>query len=366
MCSRKNSSIIFKSIIFLFLLFSLILSIFSFFSFSHFLSFLQKDNSNNDIIFAFAGDAIPHYMIRNILDVKGKFSLTDAFYFLQYYLDADAAFFNLETTLSENPQPVKSFHFSVQPEFLKIILNSGFTHFTIANNHSLDYGEKGFIDTLKYIDKFKCTGYFDEDYSYIIFNIKNIKIGFLSFTMLSNYPVDKKYRLKPIYIENLSKDEKILNLIERLDKESDILIAGIHWGEEYRFEPTDLQEKTAQIIIDKGVDIVWGNHPHVIEPFEIYKNKLILYSCGNLISGQAYNSLSKEDTNYHPNYFYTRAIPIIKVILDESAKLKRIELIPFFQLNNYLKVKDLGKYFTTLLPTKLFLNENHLKGPFQS
>ncbi|MEJ5273494.1 MAG: CapA family protein, partial [Spirochaetota bacterium] len=99
------------------------------------------------------------------------------------------------------------------------------------------------------------------------------------------------------------------------------------------------------------------SHPHVIQPFEIYNDKLILYSCANLISGQAYNIGSKEETDFHQNYFYTRAVPIIRVFFGKDKKLVRIELIPFFQLNNFFVRSKMESYFTTLIPTKYFVND---------
>ncbi len=357
----KNNSISFKNFT---LLIAFILALFL--AFSQDFHSVQSDRS---ITFTFAGDAIPHYIIRSIIDSEQIssnqiYSLNSIFYFLKYYLNSDASFFNLETTISGNPQKVKPYHFSVQPVFLESLIENGFTHYTIANNHSLDYGENGFKKTLSYIDKTRCTGFFDQKISYITFNLKDFKVAFLSFTMLSNYPVDKKYKIKPVFVENPLRDKNLIDLIQVLDRESDILIVGVHWGQEYKLQPDDLQRKVAKFLIDNGVDIIWGTHPHVIEPFEIYNGKLILYSCANLVSGQAYNISSKDQSSFHPNYFYTRSIPIIKVSINGNKSIKNIELIPFFQLNNYFVRKSNEKYFTTLIPTKYFMKKGNLQNIF--
>lgn len=345
MCSSKNSSLNFKKGHIFFLLLSFLL-----------LSFIGFEEQNYTLSLTFAGDAIPHYMIRSIIDYKREKGIFEAFYFLRKYLKSDISFFNLETTITDKPKPVRSYHFSVEPIFLTAILKTGFTHYTVANNHSLDFGKGGFEETLNFIDKDKCTG-FSEDgkISYLLININGFKIAFFSFTTLSNYQVDPILKYKPVYIENCFTNKSLLELIEELDKEADLLITGIHWGNEYQFYPDQNQKKIARFLIDKGVDIIWGTHPHVIQPFEIYNNKLILYSCGNLISGQAYNVLSKEKTDFHENYFYTRAIPIIKVYLNKEKQIFKIELIPFFQINNYFIRKKDESYFTTLLPTKYFI-----------
>lgn len=338
-----NKSIVIKTFLILFVLYLLNFCFFSF------------EDINNEVSLTFAGDAIPHFMIRSILDYKGEKGILNAFYFVKKYMNSDISFFNLETTITDKPNPVQPYHFSVEPLFLNAILKSGFTHYTIANNHSLDFGENGFEKTLLFIDKNSCTG-FSEDgqISYLIFNINGIRIAFFSFTTLSNYPVEVKYKNKPVYIENCFTNQLLLNLIEKLDEESDLLITGIHWGAEYNLYPDELQKRIAKFLIDKGVDIIWGSHPHVVQPFEIYNDRLILYSCGNLISGQAYNVASKEKSDFHKNYFYTRAIPIIKVLFNKDQKIKKVELIPFFQINNYFIRKKGDSYFTALLPTKYF------------
>ncbi len=352
MCSSKNSSIKSKKVLVFFFLFIFSLFYFLFFSFTGF------EEQKISLSLTFAGDAIPHYMIRSIIDSKGEKGIFDSFYFLKKYLNSDIGFFNLETTITDKPKPVQSYHFSVEPVFLNAILKSGFTHYTIANNHSLDFGKEGFEKTLTFIDKDRCTGYSEDGkISYLLFNINGIKIAFFSFTTLSNYPVDSKLEYKPVYIEDCISSEPLLKLIEKLDKEADLLIAGIHWGNEYQLYPDQKQKKIAKFLIDKGVDIIWGSHPHVIQPFEIYNDKLILYSCANLISGQAYNVASKEKTDFHENYFYTRAIPIIKVFLNEEKKISKIELIPFYQINNYFIRRKDESYFTTLLPTKFFIKD---------
>lgn len=321
-----------------------------------FLSFYQDGKI---ISLAFAGDAIPHYMIRSIIDSKGELGLSEALVFIKNYLNVDASFFNLETTLTNNPKPVQPYHFSVQPVFLQALLKNGFTHYTIANNHSFDYQQEGFKQTIDLVDKNFCTGFSEDDeYHYLIFEKKGFKIAFFSFSTLSNYPVDKNSKVKPLIIDNPFRDSKLLKILQMLDKEVDLLIVGVHWGEEYQFQPSNYQVRVAKFLIDNGVDIVWGSHPHVIQPFEIYSGKIIIYSCGNLISGQAYNIISKEKTDFHENYFFTRAIPLVRIYYDKVNGLKKIELIPFFQINNYFIRKSNEAYFTMLIPTKFFLNRN--------
>lgn len=338
-------------LIFLFLIFSFLIS-FLFYSFNF------SGELAPTLSFSFAGDAIPHYMLRSILDKEGEAGILKLLFFVKFFVNCDANFFNLETTLNENPFEVKPFHFSVQPSFLSSLLKSGFTNYTIANNHSYDYGEKGFINTISLIDKTKATGFYDNNEIYYIkFKINDLIISFLSFTTISNYPINEKNLYKPVIIENPLSDKSLKNTLNKLDEDSDILIVGVHWGNEYELLPNLNQKVIAQYLIDNGVDIVWGNHTHVIEPFEIYKDKLILYSCGNLMSGQAYNLSSSETKSTNNNYFFSRAVPIIKVYFI-GKKISKIELVPFFQVNNHFLRKQNENYSSLLIPTKYFIGKN--------
>ncbi len=305
-------------------------------------------------------------MIRNILDNRGESGIISIFSLVTNYLKDTISFYNLETTISENPAPFKAYTFQVQPDFLLALEKAGFDYYTVANNHSLDYGVDGFQKTMKYIDKSKATGYkYNDELSSLIFEEKGIKIGFFSFSTLSNNPLPKNSTLKGksnVYLPAVAYDESSLLLIEKFTKvlatRCDILIIGIHWGEEYSFTVTKLQEKTAKRLIEAGADIIWGNHPHVIEPFEIYDSKLILYSCGNLISGQAYNILNPEDATFHANYYYTRSVPIIQVEIDTLSKqLKTVSLIPLYQANNYGYKKSEEPYSSLLVPLTEYLND---------
>jgi hypothetical protein len=325
-----------------------------------------KEDSENTLTLTFAGDAIPQFMIRNILDNYGESGIIRIFSLVTNYLKDTITFYNLETTISENPAPFKAYTFQVQPDFLLALQKAGFDYYTVANNHSLDYGVDGFQKTMKYIDKSKATGYkCNDELSSLLFEEKGVKLGFFSFSMLSNNPLPKNSSLKGksnVYLPAVAYDESSLLLIENFTKvlssQCDILIVGVHWGEEYSFEPTKLQEKTAKRLIQAGADIIWGNHPHVIEPFEIYDSKLILYSCGNLISGQAYNIIDPKDATFHPNYYYTRSVPIIQVEIDTFSKqLKTVGLIPLYQANNY-GFKNSGEpYSSLLIPLTEYLND---------
>jgi poly-gamma-glutamate synthesis protein (capsule biosynthesis protein) len=86
--------------------------------------------------------------------------------------------------------------------------------------------------------------------------------------------------VSPLYISNF------YPLIKRLKAENDYVVVQIHWGTEYALTETKVQTNIAHSLIDNGADVIFGHHPHVIEPVRIYKGKVIFYSLGNFVFDQ--------------------------------------------------------------------------------
>lgn len=83
----------------------------------------------------------------------------------------------------------------------------------------------------------------------------------------------------------LSKTETT-RILQEWQQKSDFIIANVHWGDEYKIVQNDYQIKTAQFLIDNGVDLIIGHHPHVVQPLDFYKGKPIFYSLGNFVFDQ--------------------------------------------------------------------------------
>ena len=163
---------------------------------------------------------------------------------------------------------------------------------TLANNHSLDKGEKGILRAIDYYNKIgmpyvginKSENDRNRDR---IANINGIKIGFLSYTYGTNgipIPDGKNY------LVNYLDDQLIKEDIKNLRNKVDIILINAHWGLEYQREPSEEQRRLANLMAEAGADIIIGHHPHVLQPIEwIDKNKhrtLVVYSLGNFISAQ--------------------------------------------------------------------------------
>ncbi len=165
---------------------------------------------------------------------------------------------------------------------------------TIANNHSLDRGEKVIQSALTYWDTLGIpyTGAFKSqiDHDRIRTITKNeITFSFLSYTYGTNgipVPIGKSY------LVNMMNETQIRNDVEQAKPISDVVVVAVHWGKEYERFPNKTQIGLAQKLADLGVHIVIGNHPHVLQPPAWVKGKsgndtLVLYSLGNFLSAQS-------------------------------------------------------------------------------
>ena len=163
---------------------------------------------------------------------------------------------------------------------------------TLANNHSLDKGEKGILRAIDYYNKigmpYVGINKNEEDRKRDrIISVNGISIGFLSYTYGTNgiqIPDGKDY------LVNYLDDELIKKDIKELRPKVDLLLINAHWGLEYKRKPSNEQRRLADLMAEAGADIIIGHHPHVLQPIEwIEKNThrtLVVYSLGNFISGQ--------------------------------------------------------------------------------
>ncbi|WP_165452552.1 CapA family protein [Paenibacillus thalictri] len=164
---------------------------------------------------------------------------------------------------------------------------------TVANNHTLDRGEKVIQSALAYWDAIGMpyTGAFksQDDSARIRTMVSNrIVFSFLSYTYGTNgipTPEGKAY------LVNRLEEAKFAEDIEKAKQQSDVVVVAAHWGNEYEPMPSSAQQEQAQKFADLGADIVIGNHPHVLQPPAWVKGKngrqtLVFYSLGNFISAQ--------------------------------------------------------------------------------
>jgi poly-gamma-glutamate capsule biosynthesis protein CapA/YwtB (metallophosphatase superfamily) len=202
---------------------------------------------------------------------------------------SDIAFGNLEYPITRKGIRYrdKKYVFRGPPESLGAIRKAGFNLLSLANNHIMDYGEKGLADTILQCrkQKFAFAGAGENlplASSYAVLEKNGVKYGLLaySFTFPDAYwaTADKPGTAHPEWAQ-LESD------IMAARQDVDILIVSCHWGEELKSDPKKYQVDFAHHAVRSGADLVLGHHPHVPQAIEVYRGKPVFYSLGNYAFG---------------------------------------------------------------------------------
>jgi poly-gamma-glutamate synthesis protein (capsule biosynthesis protein) len=244
--------------------------------------------------FAAAGDALIHQGVYNAArGKKGGFDFRPMFRLVEDRIRAhDLAFYNQETILGGSALGLSTYpRFNSPQEVGDAMVDAGFNLVSLANNHTLDRGEKAVLASLEYWagqEGVLTAGSYaspeDRDIPRLV-NVNGISCAFLAYTTSTNglkAPKGKDY-----YVTVYDR-EKVKEDVERARKEgkADVVLVSMHWGSEYVFTPGAEQKVIAEFLASLGVDIVVGHHPHVVQPVQMVEKTLVIYSLGNFISAQ--------------------------------------------------------------------------------
>jgi poly-gamma-glutamate capsule biosynthesis protein CapA/YwtB (metallophosphatase superfamily) len=202
---------------------------------------------------------------------------------------ADVAFANLEypITFKGVRYPDKEYTFRGDPESLSAIRKAGFDLLSLANNHIMDYGEKGLRDTIRQCRKNRLafTGAgadLASASSLSVIKRRGTRYGLLAYSL--TFP--EEFWATPGKPGTAHPDwAQVGQDIRDARPRVDILMVSFHWGEELKSDPKKYQVDFAHHAINSGADVVLGHHPHVPQPIELFKGKPIFYSLGNYAFG---------------------------------------------------------------------------------
>ncbi len=209
-------------------------------------------------------------------------------YVEEHLKSADLAVANMEFPLGTPPYSGYPL-FSAPESILWQAQKSGIDLFLLANNHLLDKGRRGFLNTIecyeeagaKYIGIYRNKDE-EELLNPVFYNIKGIRIAVLNFSYGTN-----GFNIPEPCTMNMMDTLHIKECIARAkDKGADVIICTPHWGEEYMLGPSGRQKKIARMLKREGVGIIVGSHPHVPQSAEYSKEGILFYSLGNYISNQ--------------------------------------------------------------------------------
>ncbi|MDN4526798.1 CapA family protein [Fictibacillus fluitans] len=242
------------------------------------------------------GDILIHDRVYNKAKTKnGSYDFNPMLKEVKPYLGKpDITVANQETMIGGEKIGLSSYpSFNSPKEVGDALKENGVDLVTLANNHTLDRGEKAILSAIEHWNKIDMpyTGSFKsaEDQKTIrTLKQNDITFSFLSFTFGTNgIPVPKD---KP-YLVNLIDEAKIKEGIQQAEKISDVVVLSLHFGNEYERMPNEEQKKLTRMAANAGADIIIGHHPHVLQPVTWIKKRngertFVAYSLGNFFSGQ--------------------------------------------------------------------------------
>lgn len=227
----------------------------------------------------------------------GTYDFHDNFEYVKPWLkQADLVLGDFEGTVNKDHYLAGYPLFNAPGEVMDAIKDAGYQVLDLAHNHILDSQIEGVVSTADAIEKAGMTpvGVYTHESRdkapLLIKEVNGIKVAILAYSYGFN-GIEQNISQEDYnrYLSDLDED-KMKSEIERAEKEADITIIMPQMGVEYQIEPTEEQKKLYHKMIDWGADIIFGGHPHVVEPAETVEKdgdkKLIIYSMGNFISNQ--------------------------------------------------------------------------------
>lgn len=240
----------------------------------------------------------------------------------------DLTIINFEGTLSNGgTRASKQFAFRGAPEYVNILTSSSIEAANLANNHSRDYGDVSYDDTVKYLEE------------------QNIAVFNGTKTAVREYN-GVKVALVGIYALTDEGKSQLEGVMESVKQENpEVIIVSFHWGEEKSTTPNEEQKELAHKAVDLGADLVLGHHPHVLQGIEKYNGKYICYSLGNLCFGGNKNPSDKDTMLFRQTFTIDNG-----QILDDNA----VEIVPctissVTSRNNYQPTEATGEQRTRIM-----------------
>lgn len=243
---------------------------------------------------------------------------------------------NLETTItrSDTYWPSKDVHYKMSPENIGCLTAAGIDCCVLANNHMLDWGIPGLLDTLNALDNagIKHAGAglnlrevqqpailpAEKDSRVIVFSLGSTSSGIpTAWSAEENRP--------GLYVIETERNDPVRTLAQQIDKNKrtgDIVIASIHWGGNWGYNIPPSQKNLAHRLVDEtGVDIVYGHSSHHVKAIEVYKERLILYGCGDFLNDY-------EGITGYESFRGDLGLMYFAELEPRSGKLRALRMIP--------------------------------------
>ena len=195
------------------------------------------------------------------------------------FADDDATIVNMEGTLTDSTTRAdKTFAFKAPREYAEILKAGNVDAASLANNHSRDYGDQSYTDTIEAVEAVGIPTFGYDRIAYL--DVKGVKVA-----LVGTYELAEGAGIK---------DEMVSNINAAKEAGAQIIVVFFHWGTERETVPDSVQMELGHAAIDAGATLVVGSHPHVIQGMENYNGHTIVYSLGNFCFGGNRNPSDKD------------------------------------------------------------------------
>ena len=244
------------------------------------------------------------------------------------FANDDLTIVNLEGTFTNNTKKTpKKFNFRAPPEYANILLSGDIDVVNLANNHTEDYGQIGFDDTINTLKEVNIP-FFAHD-NYYIYEKDGIKIGFAGLYKIWDGTIENRIDTAMAYFNNNGCSAKIFTF---------------HWGIEREYKQNSVQQRVGRYAIDKGADLVVGHHSHVIQGIENYNGKYIVYSLANFCFGGNTNPPDKDTFVFNMTFDFDNG-----VLADTNARIIPARVSSVNNRNDYKPTLAEGTEFNRIL-----------------
>ena len=213
-------------------------------------------------------------LLGDVMLGRGVHPTPETFAVLTPYLSsADLALANLESPLTDSPvQTGSPYALCAPPGNVRYLVDAGFDLLAIANNHNLDCGPDGLGETKQTLTD-AGLGFIGPDAEPVYRSVNGIPLAFLAFDAVSGFDL-----------------EKAVGQVKYARESGALVVVAMHWGLEYQSAPSTSQKEVAEALSEAGATLIWGHHPHVLQPAErlhtAMANTLVFYSLGNALFDQ--------------------------------------------------------------------------------
>ena len=304
------------------------------------------------------GDLMIGRHIESVINQKGvDYLLSD---FTEEFRAADYVTANFESPILDEPKEFEEnndmIHLHASESNYVELAKHGFTTFNLANNHTMDYLEAGLENTLNQINK-SGIDYIGAGTSRIeaekpvYNNYDGVKIATLGFTDIFSKGTSASVEKAGVAT---IEPRRTLQQVGLANRQADLVIVHVHWGEEYDVNPTKRQRQLAKALSKAGADIIIGHHPHVLQPVEIVDDALVFYSMGNFIFDQGWSKTRESAiVKFELDRQGEAHFIVSPILIKEGAPRKLSQSEIFYKKKIYsrlfsssnLEVKDEGTHF---------------------